>query len=165
MGRRTRSTSTKTLRPISTGKCSFQPFLRLFLVLKIILTESINYIRSGWNNDSNPQEQSPTNSQQIPLGSGPPPGLGNFQPNRAFGGRGNSNNNWNPPVQGQQLQQAPPATLMTNPPPNMNLPPPKMVRSDCLKWRLESDGEFVLGTVGGNQDDEREAVLLSRNYS
>lgn len=108
---------------------------------------TLNCTNSGWNNDSNPQEQSPTNNQQIPLSSGPPPGRGNFQ--GGFGGRGNaSNNNWNPPVQGQQLQQAPPATLMTNPPPNMNQPPPKMVRSVCFRRRLESDGETCFRNCG-----------------
>lgn len=93
-------------------------------------------ICSGWNSESSPQQQSPSNNQQIPTGSLPQQqhnnsSRGDFRGNNRFvrggRGRGNSNNNWNPHVVGQQAQAPPSVGLLQNPPPNLNKPPPKMV--------------------------------------
>lgn len=107
---------------------------------------------SGWNNETSPQQQqSPSSNQQIPPGMDTLPqqpqqlqqqqqnnGRGGFRGNSRgnFAGRGRGrggvNPNWNPHMQGQPQGQpqplAGPMGIIQNAPPNMNQPPPKMVR-------------------------------------
>jgi hypothetical protein len=135
MQRTSRKTSQLTLR----GEKKIIIFFNFTLVflnenLSSPVTNEIRFclFNSGWNTENSPQQQSsPTNNQQIPpLGQQQQFGAGNFRGNNRFpiaarGGRGrgaNNNTAWNPHMQG-------PAGPVGIIPPNLNQPPPKMVRN------------------------------------
>lgn len=125
-------------------------FTLVFLDEKLSPTKLISFVSiplSGWNSENSPQQQSPSNNQQIPpLGNLPQQQQqfgaagGNFRGNNRFsnagrGGRGrggNNNSTWNPHMQGQ------PSGPIGIPPPNLNQPPPKMVskKSRREQWKI-----------------------------
>lgn len=91
---------------------------------KLCLTNVIIHY-SGWNNENSLHQQSPSNGQQIPPGSLPQQNNNGsrvtFHDSSRFGNAREENNQI-------QSQQTGPAGIMQNPPPNLNQPPPKMVR-------------------------------------
>lgn len=117
----------------------------------------VSWPYSGWNSENSPQQLSPTNNQQI--GNLPQQQQqqfgGNFNrfPSAGRGGRGrgeNNGNTWNPHIQGQ------PSGPIGILPPNLNQPPPKMVRNLAREqkksWDFNVNSIFSTGTVGGNKD-------------